>query len=96
MFLVERGSAGRTPSIWDLNLRLTHDLPWSAGPLSRGRLILDLLHVGSPREVVAVDQWHYTGLDPETGEQTKPNLNYGAAIGHQPPMSARLGLELDF
>ena len=96
LFLVERGSAGRTPSLWDLNLRLTYDLPRLGRAQRQGRLILDVLHLGSPREGVATDQWRYWGRDPETGEQTNPNPNFGLATRHQPPMSARLGFELDF
>lgn len=92
-FLVPRGSAGRTPSIWDLNLRFTYDPRMGLlGPVN-GRLIVDLLHVGGQREVVHTDQFHYRALDAD-GNQTAENPNYGAALLHQPPMMVRLGFEL--
>jgi hypothetical protein len=89
LHLVERGSAGRTPSIWSLNLRLAYRL---RGPSATGlqpRLIVDLMNIGSPSEVVNQDQQRefYGG-----GE----NLTYGVPTAYQPPMSVRLGLEVGF
>jgi hypothetical protein len=95
-FIGGRGQAGRTPSIWDLDLRLSYELP----PLSRNRwqprLILDLYHLGSPQKAVDYDQQHYWGPLNENGDETNPNPDYGEPIRFQPPMAIRLGLELDF
>ena len=96
IFLVERGSAGRYPAIWDLNLRLVHDVPTMEKAGFPGRLILDLMHVGSRRKAVNIDEWRYNSFDKETGEQIHPNPNFGKAFGYQPPMMARLGFEVDF
>lgn len=94
-FLVERGSAGRTPAIWDLNFRLSFDLG-SAGTLpTPGRLILDVRHLGSPQKIVRLDQVRYLAVD-ESGDQGSPNPSYGEAIAYQPPISVRLGFEVGF
>ncbi|MHC4790963.1 MAG: TonB-dependent receptor [Planctomycetota bacterium] len=92
-FLVPRGSAGRTPTIWDLNLRFTYDLRGFGKSKFNSRLILDVLHIGNPREVVDVEQKHFQSIDDE-GNQFNPNPNFGKAIAYQPPMTVRLGLEI--
>jgi hypothetical protein len=91
-FVVPRGSAGRTPALWDLNGRLTMDLPHS--PVRRGRLLVDVLHIGNPQHAVKVDEFKY--LANSGGTFSQPNPEYGRHIAFQPPMMARLGLELDF
>jgi hypothetical protein len=92
-FVAPRGSAGRTPSLWDLNVRLTYNFPiarrWQM------QAVLDLLHVGNPRRAVWVDESHYLTLD-ENGNPGSPNPNYKQPIAYQPPMAARLGLEVNF
>jgi hypothetical protein len=92
VFLTPRGSAGRTPAIWDLSLRLAYDLN-SSQFLSRGRIVLDLLHVGNPRRVVLTDQFRYQLAAPD-GTQMNPNPSFEEAIDHQPPMTLRLGIEV--
>ena len=94
-YLVERGAAGRTPALWELNLRLVYDLLNSGLYRVPARLILDVMHVGSRREVVDVDQVRFGALD-EEGNQAFPNENFGRAMRYQPPMTLRLGLEVDF
>jgi hypothetical protein len=94
-FIGKRGGAGRTPAIWNLNLRFTYELPVLGHHRLRPRLILDLFHVGSPRTAVDFDQFHYLALD-EEGNQAMPNETYGQAMAYQPPMALRLGMELDF
>jgi len=95
VFLVPRGTAGRLPSIWDLSVRLSYDVPSQAlfGP--RPRLILDVYHIGSPLVVVQQDQTKYNGLD-ANGNQAYPNPAYGLPTRFQPAMSMRLGLEVSF
>jgi len=93
-FVNTRGSAGRTPSVWDLNLRFAYELPFRSDE-THAQLILDLMHVGSPREAVNFDQLHYLGYDAE-GNPTFPNQTYGDANFFQPPMVVRLGLEVGF
>lgn len=108
LFLSERGSAGRTPALWDLNLRFAYDLPAIGGV--GGQLVADVLHIGNPRQVVNVDQTRYRGIDPALGplaaftepyevlaaNQVAPNSRFGAPLRHQPPMAVRLGLRLTF
>jgi hypothetical protein len=91
----QRGTVGRTPTIWDLSFRAAYDLPSPWGPAIRTRLLFDLEHVGNPRTAVDYDQIHYTCLD-DKGNQACPNAGYGRVIQYQPPMSARLGAEMGF
>ncbi len=92
MFLSPRGSAGRTPAIWDLSARFTYELPFVA--LWRARLILDVFHIASRRKPVDVDQAY--GYVDVNGVTQWINPTYGQAFRYQPPMSARLGLEMGF
>ena len=80
---------GRTPSIWDLNLRFGYEMAWLA---PRSQLVLDLLHVGNPRTPVRLDEMRFPIADPDTGMLTQ----YLQAVAFQPPMTARLGLEVSF
>jgi Carboxypeptidase regulatory-like domain/TonB dependent receptor len=92
-FLQPRGSAGRTESVLDLNLRFSYALQTGGG--MRPRVYLDLFHVGNPRSAVAYDDVHYLTLD-DSGMQSIPNPTYGRPLVFQPPMSGRIGLSLDF
>ncbi len=94
-FLQPRGTAGRTPMLWDLNLRLTYDIAEISGTSWRPRLILDVLHVGSQRKPTAFNQTHYFSKD-NNGNQIDPNPYYMTPTHYQLPMSVRLGLEFDF
>jgi hypothetical protein len=94
VFLQQRGSVGRTPSVLDLNLRLAYALPAWGGGL-RPRLSLDLFHLTNARTVVRNDDAHYLALD-DAGNQTTVNPGYNRGLVFQPPMSARLGVSLDF
>lgn len=93
IFLVPRGTAGRLPSVWDLNMRFSYQLFNRSSARFRPRLILDVFHIGSPRTVVQQDQWHYFTQDAD-GHQIDPNPTYGMPQRFQPPMSIRLGMEL--
>lgn len=95
IFLVPRGSAGRLPSIWDLNMRFSCRLLNHQAARFKPRLILDIFHIGSQRTVVQRDQWHYFTQTAD-GQQTDANPAYGMPLRFQPPMSMRLGMELDF
>ena len=86
-----RGSAGRTPAIWDLSMRLLYDLPVAA--FSRVRFIVDVFDIASQRRPVDFQQL-VTALDPVTGYH--PVSTYGQAIRYQPPTSVRLGMEVSF
>ena len=94
-FIGRRGSAGRTPSLFDLNLRLAYHLPIMTRAGSGPTMLMDVFHLGSSRRAVAVDQLHYLGLD-QQGSQAFPNVTYGRATRYAPSMSARLGLIAPF
>jgi hypothetical protein len=89
LFLVERGSAGRTPTLWDLNLRFAYE-PRTV-PL---KVLLDVMHVGSPRAVVNVEQVRVSGYDSDGNPVVNPL--YGEPLAFQPPMTFRLGIEAGF
>jgi len=95
VFLVQRGTAGRTPSIWDLNLRVTYAPTQLAKSWARPTLTLDIFHLGSQRTVVDYNQQHYLTAD-ATGNQSNPNPRYLDATEWQPPMALRLGAEVKF
>jgi hypothetical protein len=94
-FVVPRGSAGRTPALWNVDFRMAYTLPFRRGP--RSRVVLDVLHLGNPRRAVVVDELlaykYYTifGLGPADA-----NPNYGKPTAYQAPMAARVGVEITF
>ncbi|MEO8635633.1 MAG: TonB-dependent receptor [Gemmatimonadales bacterium] len=92
-FLRPRGSVGRAPALFDASLRLTYDLP-VAGTI-RPKVSLDLFHIGNRRTPAAFDDVHYQEVD-SLGNLTTPNPNYHRPTLFQPPMSARLGITIDF
>jgi len=93
--LVPRGSAGRLPSLWDLNFRLAYSPAfWTHAPL-KPRLIMDFYHLGSQRQVVEQDELHYFDVD-ANGTPVDPSPTYGLPLRFQPPMSVRLGMEVSF
>jgi len=87
-YLGPRGSAGRTPSVFELNLRASYAPEWMALGVLRMRSVLDLYHVGSPRRPLQLDQFKLLA--------GQPNPNFLRPLIYQPPMSARLGLVLEF
>jgi hypothetical protein len=95
ILLVPRGSAGRTPGIFDLSLRFTYNFSRLLPQLKSTRLILDIFHLGSSRTPVNYEQVHYFNRD-MAGNQINPNPNYGLASRYYPPTSVRLGFEIGF
>jgi hypothetical protein len=97
LFLEPRGSEGRSPAVWNLDLRLTYDLPRNLP----GRLILDVLHIGNPQEAVRFDQRRFNGARGSPFDSFEQLVNnqvgerpaFGTPIGFQPPFTIRLGLE---
>jgi hypothetical protein len=94
IFLRQRGSAGRTAAIWDANLRLVYDLAGDLRTSWHPRFILDVLHIFSQKKAVDFDQMHYWLLD--TSDPNALNATFNQPIAFQPPMSARLGVEVNF
>jgi hypothetical protein len=93
MFIAQRGTAGRTPSVWDLNMRIIYE-PRFAHMGNRGpRFIADFLHLGNPRRAVGYDMKRYLNIDDE-GNLIDPNPNYHQETSWQPPMYVRVGIEV--
>jgi hypothetical protein len=93
VFLRPRGSAGRTPSIFDLNFRLAYTMrTWGS---VRPKVVLDLFHLTNSRTAVRQDDVRYLSLD-DAGNQTTDNPGYNRGLNFEAPRSARLGLTLDF
>jgi hypothetical protein len=90
-FVSPRGSVGRTPAIWSLDLHGAFDVPVAQTQRVRPRLLIDVFNLGSPRKPVLYDQKHYL-----TPDRTGVNSNYGAVTQYQPPTSARVGMVVDF
>lgn len=85
-FRVERGTAGRTPALWNLDVRLAYDLPTASGP--KTQILLDFLHIGNPQDVTRVNEVAYRA--------SGPNPDYLRPLAYQPPMAVRLGVEVNF
>jgi len=90
-FVVPRGTAGRTPTTWNIDLRFAYDVPLARGSRVRPRVQLDVFNVGNQRRALTYDQVHYT-----TPDQSGVNPNYRGATQYQAPLSARLGMVVNF
>jgi hypothetical protein len=95
IFLQPRGTAGESPSIFDLSLRLDYTFFARSERRWKPRLILDVYHLFSDERPVDYDQFHYYNQDAD-GNQIDPNPTYGEPIRYYPPTTVRLGLELSF
>ena len=95
VLLSPRGSIGRTPAFWDLNLRITYSLDRLVDTSLHPKLIFDIFHLFSKQAEITYDQLHYLALD-AMGNQVGLNPNYGQVSLYQQPMIIRLGIELDF
>jgi hypothetical protein len=94
-FVSKRGTVGRSPSIWDLNLRLQYTPFQASERRLPPKVTVDFLHLGSRERPVLYDETHYFGLD-EDGNQTNPSPNFLQPTRYQPPMAVRLGIEVGF
>ena len=95
VFLRPRGTAGRTESVLDASIRLAYTLPAWRGTTVRPKIYLDLFHLGNRRTPLRLDDVHYLAIDPDRIPSV-PNPTYGRPGVFQPPMSARLGVTVDF
>ena len=90
-FLKPRGTNGRTPFLWDLNLRFMYDVS-NIFPIGySSKLILDLLHIASQRTIISYYQYKYFDYG-----QNYSDPAYMTPIQFQPPMSMRIGVEVNF
>ncbi len=94
-FVRQRGTAGQTPAVFDAAVQLAYaPRAWRQGAV-RPTVYLDLFQIGNRRTGIHYNELHYLGVD-DSGAPTDPNPIYGRPELFQPPMSARLGLSLDF
>ena len=107
-FVTPRGTAGRTPSIWSLDLHLAYPIRVGSGVAVN--VIADLFNVANNQKPVIVDEtWTYAALDrtvdprecggPGTGPGTncpEGNPFWGSAVAYQLPRSLRLGLKVSW
>ncbi|HSM37107.1 MAG TPA: carboxypeptidase regulatory-like domain-containing protein [Longimicrobiales bacterium] len=91
-FLTPRGSEGRLPTLWDLNLRLQYPVFWGADRGRRANLVLDALHIGNPQTVV----WQDDVATFVSAGQVIPQPSFGEPQAYQEPFALRLGVEFDF
>lgn len=72
LFLTERGSEGRTPGYWNLDLHGDYDLPLFQGTGRALSLIVDVFNVFDNDETLEVDQdWVYEAMADLGGDYTK-------------------------
>jgi len=90
-FTVPRGTAGRTPSVWTADLRVTREL--ALGDRTLGRVLLDILNVGNPQAVVWQNEFAYASN--AGGSPSGPRADFKAPLAFQPPMMLRIGVEID-
>ena len=108
-FLLQRGAGGRTPTISQLNLRLSYQRRLSK--TFNMNAYWDIYNVFDQRQVEAVDN-SYTfdtvlpiangtfadlkNLKNINGTAVTPNPNYGRATAYQTPISMKLSVEVTF
>ena len=90
-----RGAAGRSPSLWDLSLRVGYTIPVNSGSRVRPRVTADIAHIGSQKKAVTYDQLHYLAGTTDW-VFSDPNPNYLHPTQYQPGAAARLGIEMEF
>lgn len=95
VFLKKRGSVGRSPATWDLNFRFTYRFRSPGFTNAVPLVMLDLLHIGSPRKATVIDQQRFFGLD-DDGNQTTENPNFLQPLAYQQPFTVRLSLQVGF
>ena len=94
VFLSPRGTVGRTPATWDMNIRLSYR-PRSQVHGMSPELILDLFHPFDQHQALALDEQHYFAVD-DLGNPTSVNPNYLQPTVYQPAFRSRLGLVIAF
>ena len=102
-FISPRGTAGRTPDIWNVDLRL--ELPIALGGDRQVRLIADVFNATNNDEAIGVDQiWNVTprvhSLPNECGGTVAncpgANPNFGNPTAFQTPRTVRFGAKLSW
>jgi outer membrane receptor protein involved in Fe transport len=106
-FVIPRGSAGRSPDIWNVDLHLEYPIAFGSG--LELKLIADVFNITDQQEAATVlQQWTTETREnlgpnecggPGTGPGTScplGNPNWGSATNFQQPRTLRLGVKLSF
>jgi hypothetical protein len=106
-FVVPRGSAGRTPDIWNVDLSLQYPIRFGAG--NDLKLIVDIFNISDQQEAATVSQTWTNRRDtvgllndcggPGTGPGTacpEGNPLWGTPTSYQTPRTFRLGAKFSF
>jgi len=92
LFLTQRGSEGRTPSIYEADLHLGY--PLAVGPVTIN-LLADVFNILNAQRAVLLDQrWDFQEADNSSPTPTNPN--YKKPVLRQPPRSVRFGVRVSF
>jgi len=90
--LAPRGSRGRTPALYDVDVRLACAPPPWFPRAAATRFLVDAYHLGNPRRTVLVDEVRYQSVD-GAGRQQGPNPAFGEPLLFQPGAAYRFGVE---
>jgi len=91
-FLTNRGSEGRTPSNYDIDVHLGYPVPVRGAQLN---VLLDIFSLLDTQRAVLVDErWGFQESD--NASPTPVNPNYKQAVVRTAPRSVRLGLRFTF
>ena len=88
-FLEPRGSAGRTPTVWSLDVGLQYTFKLGKSGLA---VRADIFNLTDQQVTTQVDQWY----NYFSGEDVQTNPNFGREIEHQPGRRVRLALRWTF
>lgn len=94
VFISKRGTAGRTPSIVDIDLRFKYNLAALTGWNNKFNFIFDINHLLNSRTALLKEQQHYLEVDQE-GNPSNPNQSYGNTTKYLAPRTFRIGMEID-
>jgi hypothetical protein len=79
IWLQPRGSQGRTPNYWNLDLHLDYAIPFYRATNRGLSLVLDALNVTNNHQILEVDQdYIYQGMDPALIDQWEDPSNLDA------------------
>ncbi|MEM7051946.1 MAG: TonB-dependent receptor [Acidobacteriota bacterium] len=95
-FVTPRGSFGRTPDRWNVDLHLQYPIEFGNG--TELKIIADIFNVTDEQEATTVDQdWTFARLT-ATPNPPDPqgNPNFGTPTSFQSPRTVRIGVKLAF
>jgi hypothetical protein len=97
IFLQPRGSAGRTPNFWNLDLHADYALPFFRGGDRGLSFIVDIFNVTNNDEVLEVDQDQI--FQAQSAAETLPDhtsIYFGTPSLRQAPRTVQLGAKFTF